>query len=541
MVRRSGPEEVRVCLAYPNLYRTGMSNLGFQTIYKLFNSLPGASCDRVFLPDPPEEEELSRRDSVLVSLESRRPLRDFDILAFSVAFEGDYLNILKILSMGRIDLERQSRSGDAPLIMGGGVAVTLNPEPLADFFDLFFIGEGEELLPEFYHRYRELRKTSFREELLLALQREVEGVYAPACYEPRRDNTHRLVPLYSGLPQRIRRRRVSDLDRYPTEECIETADAEFGEMFLLEVNRGCGRGCRFCAAGYLYRPVRYRSLGIIADFLARGVRNKGKLGLIGTAVSDHPELASICKYILEQGGRLGIGSLRIDRLSADILQKLKAGGLETLALAPEAATDRLREVIKKGITEGEIRRAVELLIEHDILNVRLYFMIGLPTETADDVRGIIELTERIKLWAGEFSGKTKKFRRITLSINQFIPKPSTPFQWLPLEDITAVKQKLKVIGQAFRRDPTVKIIHDPPRWNYIQAVLSLGDRRAGELLRAAHQFKGRWPQAIRQSGFNPDDYVYRRKPYQEVLPWEIIDHGMEREFLIKECEKALGG
>ncbi len=540
LIRRPGPEEVRVCLAYPNLYRTGMSNLGFQTIYKLFNSLPGLYCDRVFLPEPPEEEELLRRGSVLVSLETQRPLRDFDILAFSLAFEGDCLNILKILSLGRIALKSNDRPDDAPLIMGGGVAVTLNPEPLADFFDLFLIGEGEELLPQFYRRYLELGKSLPRDELLLAIQREVEGVYVPACYGIWGEDPHRLVPLHPNLPPRIRRRWVSELDRCPTEECIDTTGAEFSDMFLMEVNRGCGRGCRFCAAGYLYRPVRFRSLLALADSLARGVGQKGKVGLIGTAVSDHPELAAICGAILDAGGQLGIGSLRIDRISADILEKLKAGGLETLALAPEAGTERLRQVIRKGISEEDIRRAVELLMEHDILNIRLYFMIGLPTETEDDIQGIIDLTRAIKRWAGEYSGKTRRFRRITLSINQFIPKPATPFQWLPLANIGSVKKKLMVIEQAFKRDAIVKIIHDPPRWNYIQALLSLGDRRAGELLLAAHRVKGRWPQAIRQSGINPDDYVYRRKSYQEVLPWEIIDQGIEQEFLIRECAKALG-
>lgn len=541
LIRSSGPEEVRVCLAYPNLYRTGMSNLGFQTIYKLFNCLPGAYCDRVFLPDPPEEEELHRRGSALISLESCRPLRDFDILAFSVSFEGDYLNILKILSLGGIGLRRQERPQDAPLIMGGGVAVTMNPEPLADFFDLFLIGEGEELLPEFYHRYLELSKSSRREELLLTLQREVAGVYVPACYGAEGENPNPLAPLHPGLPPRISRRRLSDLDSCQTEECIETTCAQFGDMFLLEVNRGCGRGCRFCAAGFLYRPVRFRSRLALTDSLARGVEKKGKVGLIGTAVSDHPELLSICGDILEKGGQLGIGSLRIDRINADILQKLKAGGLETLALAPEAGTERLREVIRKGVTEAGIRRAVELLIEQAILNVRLYFMVGLPTETAADIQGIVELVRSIKQWAREFSAGTGGFRRITISVNQFIPKAATPFQWLPLADIASVKKKLKVIEQAFKRDPTVKIIHDPPRWNYIQALLSLGDRRVGELLLAAHRCHGRWPQAIRESGLNPDDYVYRRKSYDEALPWEIIDHGIERELLVKECDKALAG
>lgn len=546
---RSVRAELNICLAYPNLYRRGMSNLGFQTIYSLLNSQPGTRCERVFLPDPREEEELLRSGAPLCSLESQRPLADFDILAFSVSFEGDYPNILKILRMGQIALERKERREDEPLVLGGGVAVTLNPEPLGIFFDLFLIGEGEELLPEFLARYRPgstgpsarngARKGRRpRGELLAALQREVEGVYAPGCYGPDKDDPRRLVPLYPGMPARIRRRWISDPDRYITEECVHIAEAEFGDMYLLEVNRGCGRGCRFCAAGYLYRPVRFRSRAALADSLLRGVRTKGKVGLIGAAVSDHPELVSICRDILEAGGKLGIGSLRMDRISAEILQTLKAGGLRTLALAPEAGTDRLREAIKKGIAEDDIRRAVELLIDNDILNVRLYYMIGLPTETDEDIQGIIELTKKIKLWAREFSGGTKRFKKITLSINQFIPKPATPFQWQPLEHISLVKKKLQVIKQALRREPTVQINHDLPKWNYIQALLSLGDRQIGELLLAVDRLGGGWPRALKETHLNPDDYVYRRKSYEEPLPWEIIDHGIARELLVRECEKA---
>ncbi|MDI6727061.1 MAG: radical SAM protein [Smithellaceae bacterium] len=547
---RSGSAGINICLAYPNFYRTGMSNLGFQTVYNLFNSQPGVCCERVFLPDPPDEEKLLQGGASLCSLESHRPLSDFDILAFSISFEGDYPNILKILRMGRISLERMDRPESEPLILGGGVAVTLNPEPLGNFFDLFLIGEGEELVPEFVARYlqcnpgfsaqndtREGRCS--REDLLITLQREVAGVYVPGFYGPDQTNPPRLVPLHPGMPARIRRRWISDPDSHITEECIHPAEAEFGDMYLLEVNRGCGRGCRFCAAGYLYRPVRFRSREVLADSLTRGARAKGKVGLIGTAVSDHPELVSIGRDILREGGKLGIGSLRMDRVSAELLQILKAGGVETIALAPEAGTDRLREVIKKGIAEEDIRRAVELLIDHAILNVRLYFMIGLPTETHEDIQGIIELTRKIKLWAREFSGGTRGFKRITLSINQFIPKPATPFQWQPLENISLVKKKLKIIKQALRREPAIEINHDLPKWNYIQALLSLGDRQVGALLLAVDRLGGGWPQAIKEGGLDPDCHVYRLKSYEETLPWEIIDHGTARELLIRECEKAL--
>ena len=254
--------------------------------------------------------------------------------------------------------------------------------------------------------------------------------------------------------------------------------------------------------------------------------------MLGTAVSDHPDLISLCRFIGERGGGVAIGSLRLDRLKPELVKLLKEGGAETLALAPEAGSQRLRDVINKGITEEHISHAVEVLTEHGIPNIRLYFMVGLPTETDDDIEAIIELTKKIKHHAAKHSEGKRSFRRIILSINQFIPKAATPFQWHPLEDINVVKKKMRRIDNALRRESSVRVIHDLPKWNYVQTLLSLGDRRVGEILLAVHRYEGNWPRAMKEVNVNPDFYVYRRKEPTEILPWDFIEHGVSKSFLL---------
>jgi radical SAM superfamily enzyme YgiQ (UPF0313 family) len=311
------------------------------------------------------------------------------------------------------------------------------------------------------------------------------------------------------------------------------------DMFLVEVNRGCARSCRFCAASFVYRPVRFRSYKEIAASVDHGLKRKKKIGLVGTAVSEHPDLARICEYIIAKSGRAGLGSLRIDQIDEKIVDLIKANGIETVALAPEAGSQSMRDVLRKDITQDDILRAVELLAEKDIPNLRLYFMVGLPGEVEQDIDAIIELTGTIQHHIlSKFEGK-KKFRRITLSVNQFIPKPATPFQWCPLADVNAVGKKIKKIENALKREKSIKVIHDVPKWNYIQALLSLGDRRVGEILLAVNRLEGNWAQALKEVNINADFYVYRRKQFDEVLPWDIIDLGVSKKALMNEYQKTL--
>jgi radical SAM superfamily enzyme YgiQ (UPF0313 family) len=311
------------------------------------------------------------------------------------------------------------------------------------------------------------------------------------------------------------------------------------DMFLVEINRGCAHSCRFCAASFVYRPVRFRGSPEIIASIDRGLARKNKIGLVGTAVSDHPDIGRICEYIIARKAQAGLGSLRIDRIDEKIVDLIKANGIETVALAPEVGSQRMRNVLRKDITEADIMRAAELLVEKEIPNLRLYFMVGLPAEEERDIDAIVELTGKIQHHIlSKFEGK-KKFRRITLSVNQFIPKPATPFQWCPLEDIGIAGKKIKKIANALKREKSIKVIHDVPKWNYVQALLSLGDRRVGEILLAVNRLEGNWARALKEININPDFYVYRQKQFDEVLPWDIIDLGVAKEALIGECRKAL--
>lgn len=534
-----------VCLAYPNYYRTAMANLGFQTVYKIFNEQSSFLCERVFLPAPDDKAEYVSGAAEMVSQESQKSIAEFDILAFSLSFENDYPHVLKMLELARIPLLSRERREDFPLVIGGGIALTLNPEPLADFFDLFILGEAEEILPQFTRYFEEARRLGYdRQKLLKDLQKQIQGVYVPSLYEVKYSSDSKIKTIVSreaGLPEKIKINSIKNIDTFCTEEVISAPQTEMEEMFLVEVSRGCSHACRFCAASFAYRPARFRSCKEVLASVNRGLKKKKKIGLVGTAVSEHPDLIKICEYIVKQNAQAGIGSLRIDQINEKIVNLIKANGIETVALAPEAGSQRMRDVLRKGITEEDIIRATELLMEKEIHNLRLYFMVGLPREEGQDIDAIIELTKKIQHHALQYSQGKRKFRRITLSINQFIPKPQTPLQWCALADVNEVGKKIKKIVNAFRHDKQIKIIHDVPKWNYIQALLSLGDRRVGKILLAVHNLEGNWAKVLKEVNINPGFYVYRQKQFDEFLPWDIIDLGVSKKSLISECRKALEG
>jgi radical SAM superfamily enzyme YgiQ (UPF0313 family) len=347
-----------------------------------------------------------------------------------------------------------------------------------------------------------------------------------------------MTPLADGLPETIRIGRIRNIGAFSTTQTVSSPDSEMADMYLVEVNRGCPHLCRFCAAGHVYAPPRFRPARDIIEAVDRGLALKGKIGLVGTAVSDHPDLADLCRHIVARGAAVGVGSLRVDRITGEMLDLLKAGRVETVALAPEAGSQRLRDLVRKDITDADILAAARLLLEKDILNLRLYFMVGLPTEEEEDIDAIIDLARKIQHTALSSTTGQKKFRRLTLSVNQFIPKPRTPLQWCALTEVQDVNRRIRKIVSAFRRDRQITVLADVPKWNFVQALLSLGDRRVGDILLAVHRRGGHWLKALREININPDFYVYRPKKPDEILPWDIVDVGLPKKALIREYRKA---
>ena len=539
---------VSVTLAYPNAYRLGMSNLGFQTVYRLFNDRPRVVCERLFLPEGQELSLLLRSGKALSSLESNTPLHKFDLVAFSLSFENDYPNILKILELGKIPLLVEERPDTFPLVMAGGVAAFINPEPLASFLDFFLLGEAEANLHEFVDLLMELRSTGAgRKEILKGLARGMSSLYVPSLYEPEygKEGTLRsFQPNEPGVPNKIKSacsaQEGSEVEPVPL-SAITTPDTEFGEKILIELGRGCGRSCRFCAAGYVYRPPRVHPESDLLSSTEKALERCNQVGLMGTALSDVPGLENITSLVVQKGGRFSISSLRADAVTSRLLEHLKMAGQRTIAIAPEAGSERLRRVINKHLTRDQIIEAVSLIARTGAFAIRLYFLIGLPGETKEDVAQIVDLVKGIKHHMVKESATRGSIGRIRLSVNCFVPKPFTPFQWFPMEHLSSLKDKQKWLRKRLSKEGGVKVSFDVPRWAYVQALLSLGDRRVGNLLHDAHRLGGDWKKALRSSPVNPDFFVYRPKGLDEVLPWDFIDHGFLKGHLISEYELALKG
>lgn len=535
-------ECIRICLAYPNSYPVGMSNLGVHAVYRMINNFPDVLCERVFLPDYDEEAEFQRKSFHLFSLESQRPLRDFDIIAFSLSFENDYPGVLKILSLGSISPRRSDRGEEEPLIMAGGIAVTMNPEPLADFVDLFLLGEAEGVLPSFLKWLLNLWKVKKnKREILVELQQHVEGVYVPEFYRVEYGGDGRIkkfFPVDKTFPEQIKRPYAIDFNLSSAEQTIIAPDTAFSDMYLIEVNRGCRRGCRFCAAGFMYRPPRFRRWSSLEGAVSRGLSLINRVGLVGTAVSDHPDLARICRSILDRGGEIAVSSLRVDALKTEVVELLAAGGIDTLSLAPEAGSQRLRDLVKKDVTEDHVLQMADVLLESGILNVRLYFLLGLPSEKEEDVEAIVRLVTILADRSKKKEGRELHFRKITISVNYFVPKAGTPMQWFPLDDVRTTEKKVRHIECALAGKGPYDVHPMRPREAYIQTLFSMGDRRAGEILWAVHNGES-WGRALRRASFDPGFFVYRPKDKREFLPWHFIHHGVEKPYLLEEMEKIV--
>ena len=523
-----------VCLVYPNHYSVGMSNLGFQTVYARFNSHPDVACDRAFLPDPDELEEYRKSRTPLLSLETQRPLADFDVIAFSVSFESDYVNIPGIFALSGIPSLAGERGESAPLVMGGGAAMFLNPEPVADFLDLVAVGEAEPLLPSLLHLLLDGAKD--RSELLKAAA-HLPGIYVPSLYRLTYDGPVLVTrEALHGAPDVVERQWDRTVDENPTVSVIMSPGTEFSDMHLVEVSRGCPRGCRFCAAGFIYAPYRQRSLESVKVQAERGVQLQGKVGLVGAAVGDFRGIGELSRHILEKGGKVSVSSLRIDSLDDEMIDVLIASGHKTVALAPEGGSQRLRDLVGKNISREQILGACELLVRKDILNLKLYFIIGLPTETMADLEEMISLVAAVREQVVASARKNKRLGEIILSVNPFVPKPFTPFQWCGMEDLKSLEKKVRFLQSAVRPLSNVRMHVESLKEAYLQALVSRGDRRLGQFLVGVWEL-GNARKAAAASRLDTDLLVNRTIPLHESLPWSIIG-GAAADRLVQEYRKA---
>jgi len=527
---------LRFALAFPNTYYVGMSNLGFQTVYRLLNDREDSVCERVFAPNPPDLDELLRTGEPLITMESRTPVRDFDVLALSVSYELDYPNVLRIMTLSGIPELACGRDSSHPLVIAGGPAATFNPEVLAPFVDAFVIGEAEETLPEIVQALAE--DTGDRTESLLKLAR-IPGVYVPRFYEPEynEDGTIRRVRALNGVPETVTRRWLPRLDVFPATSAILTPETEFSNMILAEVARGCGRRCRFCVAGYTSLPPRAASpeavlRGVIAaeERFAGASRRNPRIGLISASVFDHPGSRLICESLVERERLFSISSTRADTLDRDIARVLYRGGQETLTIAPEAGTEMLRRAINKGLSDDDILSAASVAWDAGFRRLKLYFMVGLPTETDDDVSAISSLVSRI--------ATPSAWERLTVSVSCFVAKPWTPFQWAAMESEKRLAEKLKAVRASLREIRRVRLVGESAREAVVQGVLARGDRRLRDSLMIVNRENIGWRAAFRKTGVDPAFYAQRSRFREEVFPWDHIRTGVGKDELWREYEHS---
>jgi radical SAM superfamily enzyme YgiQ (UPF0313 family) len=538
-IRKEPGGRLGVALVYPNTYRLGMANLGVHAVYRLLNADPATRCERAFLPEdggPPR------------TLESGAPLSAFDVVAFSISFEDDLPAVLAILAGAGLPLRAAARDARHPLVVAGGIAVQINPEPISPFLDAVLVGEGEVLVPPFLETLRAAGEGgASRAELLRALAR-VRGVYVPGLYDVAYADTRaaggawvtRHAPR-EGAPERVARAFLPVLSG-PTSRALDSPDAQFGDLYLTEVARGCLWGCRFCAAGFVQRPYREVDLDTLRAEAREGIRRGQKIGLVGPDTSDHSGLDTLTREIAAAGGTFSPSSLRVDALTPELSARLAAGGERTVTLAPEAGTERMRRVVNKDFGDDRIVAAAADAVAAGMTNVKLYFMYGLPTETDEDVAGMATIATRIREEVMLPVAKARgRMGRISLSVNPFVPKPWTPFQWAPLAPRQVLEARRRLLERTLR-PKGIDVESLSAREVLLQALVSRGDRRCADLLELAHlETGGDLKAALRRWPHDPDFFVHREVGEDERLPWDVLDHGVEKSFLRREWRRGHGG
>ena len=538
-VRKPHGGRLRVALAFPNTYFVGMSNLGFQTVYRLFNADERVVCERVFLPPKQELAAMAGRRERLVTIESQTRVGEFDIFAFSVSFEWDYTNVVSMLRLAGLEPRAERRTRFDPLVLIGGAVTFVNPEPLAPFAEVIAAGEAELLVPSLVEAWQ---AAGDRDSLLNALA-AARGFYVPSFYDVAYDGPGRTAGVTAkagtSAPPIVRKAAVKAAERLdPPSTTIFTPDTEFGSRLLIEVVRGCANLCRFCWAGYNYLPVRPFPTHRILEIAEAARPHATRVGLVSIALCDHPDIELILRRLVQMGYGISPASLRLDDLTEPIVALLRESGERSITIAPETGSDRLRRVINKTVTNDDILDRADLIFRTGIENLKLYYMIGLPSETDDDLVALRDLTVQLRDCMLRHARRRGSIGRLVASVNPLVPKPATTYQWLPMTRAADIDAKVSRLRGLVADLDNVFFNIKSERHSYYQGLLSLGDRRVADVIERAEQNGGNWRAAVADAGLDADAYLYRDRSADAWLPWHIIDGGLKTTFFRQELEKS---